>query len=93
MKTDIIKLGFLFNCFKELKEISRKLHHQDENSCNYGLSPRQEKTVEKLLKRADDIAESIGLKAYHQGDPRGCSLYLIDGTMDETNYHNGVSIY
>lgn len=28
------------------------------------------------LKRAVKIAESRGFKVYHQGDPRGCALYL-----------------
>lgn len=28
------------------------------------------------LKRAVKIAESRGFKIYHQGDPRGCALYL-----------------
>lgn len=28
------------------------------------------------LKRAAAVAESRGFKIYHQGDPRGCALYL-----------------
>lgn len=28
------------------------------------------------LKRAQAIAEARGFKVYHQGDPRGCALYL-----------------
>jgi hypothetical protein len=29
------------------------------------------------LVRASDLAGRHGLTAYHQGDPRGCSLYLL----------------
>jgi hypothetical protein len=29
------------------------------------------------LKRATAIAARYGLTAYHQGDPRGCALYLV----------------
>ena len=75
----------------ELRKISKALHTQDENACNYGLTKRQETRVENLEKRAADIAEWYGLKAYHQGDPRGCSLYLIEEGM-ENSYHNGVCI-
>ena len=90
---ELEELEYVFNCYKELIEISRKLHHQDENACNYGLTPRQEKMVSKLEERAETIADTLGLKAYHQGDPRGCSLYLITDKMDDTNYNNGIAIY
>lgn len=29
------------------------------------------------IKRATAIAAKYGLTAYHQGDPRGCALYLV----------------
>lgn len=29
------------------------------------------------IKRAQRIAGKYGLTAYHQGDPRGCALYLV----------------
>ena len=89
----IEKLEYIFNTHKELLSLSMKIHHQDENACNYGLTERQEKSLGKMLLRAEEIAKTLGLKAYHQGDPRGCSLYLIDNTMDNTNYNNGIAIY
>ena len=79
--------------YKDLLRISRALTQLDTNACNYGLSARQEKRVENLEKRAQELAQEIGLKAYHQGDPRGCSLYLIDKTMNNSNYNNGIAIY
>ena len=76
-----------------LKKISHSLSRLDTNACNYGLTPKQEKRVERLEKKAEVLAKELGLSAYHQGDPRGCSLYLIDKTMDNTTYNRGIAIY
>jgi hypothetical protein len=89
----IDEISKCFYCFNELKKLSHKIHHQDENACNYGLTSRQEKMLENYLIKAEKLADELGLKAYHQGDPRGCSLYLIDETMNNTNYNNGIAIY
>jgi hypothetical protein len=35
----------------------------------------------KLERDATEIASHYGLRVYFQGDPRGCSLYLIDPAM------------
>lgn len=78
--------------FKELQKIAVSLHRLDINQCNYGLTPRQEKRMENLEKKANDIAKGFNLKAYHQDDPRGGTLYLIDDTMNQSNYHNGIFI-
>jgi broad specificity polyphosphatase/5'/3'-nucleotidase SurE len=61
----------------ELQRISRSLHKSDENSCNYGLTTCQEKREENLEKKAQEIATRYNMTAYHQGDPRGWSLYLV----------------
>ena len=82
----------IFFAHKQLMSISKRLSRQDVNACNYGLTSRQEKMVKKLEDEAEEIANSLGLKAYHQGDPRGCSLYLITKKMDDSNYNNGVAI-
>lgn len=92
MSTTLEVLEYHFNCYKELKRISHSLSRLDVNACNYGLTPRQEKRVEKLEKRAEEIAKSIGLKSYHQGDPRGLSLYIIAKDMNNTNYNRGIAI-
>jgi hypothetical protein len=76
-----------------LQRIAKKLHHQDENACNYGLSERQEKEVEKMELRAEELAQEMGLHAYHQGDPRGGSLYLVnDEDLKSGQYYNGILI-
>jgi hypothetical protein len=39
------------------------------------------------LARARKVAEKYGLTIYHQGDPRGCSLYVGPATMTGDNYN------
>lgn len=85
-------VGGIAKTIDALRKISGQLHHQDENACNYGLSPRQEKRVANLEAQAETLAQSLGYHAYHQSDPRGASLYLIDETMNDTNYHNGLCL-
>jgi hypothetical protein len=81
---------------RELLPIAKALHRLDEYSCNYGLTERQEKRVIYLENKANNIAkEWFNLRAYHQSDPRGASLYLVK-TLKEVrngNYMNGICIY
>lgn len=79
--------------FQKLLPISKKLHQLDEDYCNHGGNDHSDADEERLMQEASSIAEAVGLKAYHQSDPRGCSLYLIDETMNDTNYHNGMPVY
>jgi len=91
-----------FRNYEELKKISRTLHRLDENMCNGykdwqgNWNEEAEKRAEKkeitILKRANEIVAKVGLIAYHQSDPRGCSLYLVK-EGEENNYTNGENIY
>ena len=40
------------------------------------------------LRRVAEVCKRNGLEFYHQGDPRGCSLYIADSGagMNDTNY-------
>lgn len=38
------------------------------------------------LRRVKAICEAASLYYYHQGDPRGCALYVAAEPMDDTNY-------
>ena len=82
--------------YGELSKIARQLHRLDENACNYGLTPRQEKAELRLEAKANGVARFFGLRAYHQGDPRGGTLYLvpIEWTAEYANqyYNDGVYI-
>lgn len=79
---------------RKLLKISKSLHHLDECSCNYGLTPRQEKREMRLECEAEAIASELGLFVFHQSDPRGCSLYLLENQEDKNNYSSkGIAIY
>ena len=50
------------------------------------------------LRRAEKIAAAHGLTVYHQGDPRGCSLYLLrpgdvpEGQRPSGYYTRGIAV-
>lgn len=76
-----------------LQRISHRLHQLDENACNYGLTERQEKRSDRLEKQAQDIATIYNLRAYHQSDPRGWSLYLVPPELNiESQYDRGYGV-
>jgi hypothetical protein len=81
----------------ELRKISKRLHHLGEVNCNVGLSIQQEKSEDKLEKRAEEIAFSLGVKFYYQRDPRGCAVFLVPIEWDDeytaSNYSSGLAIY
>ena len=79
--------------FQKLLPIAKKLNEIDCDICNQGSNPDLEQESELYMEEAQEICESIGLKAFHQTDPRGVSLYIIDDTMNDTNYTNGMPVY
>ena len=91
-ETELRNLNFELSRIEALRKISRSLHHLAEVSCNYGLTPRQETREKNLLKKAETLAAEIGLKIYHQGDPRGCALYLLSEDMNVNNYSSGIAL-
>lgn len=80
---------------ESLSSISRNINSIDCRCCNGYSSKLQEKRDDNkrvtLLQKGNELAYSIGLKFYHQGDPRGCSVYLIDDTMNNSNYNQGIA--
>ena len=43
------------------------------------------------LERVKAVCARYGADYYHQGDPRGASLYIADHALDQTNYTGAVS--
>jgi len=78
--------------YRRLMPIAKRISSIDLRECNHGITDRLEKKRNKLIAEAEEITEQVGLKIYHQGDPRGCSLYIIDDTMDSTTYNRGIAI-
>ena len=72
---------------------SHSLNNLYTADANGALTQRQAKRMKQLQKNADGLANSIGLKAYHQTDCRGASIYLIDDTMNNSNYTNGICVW
>lgn len=76
----IARLGLTPDETAEIMAISRALRRIGERHCNgywdEAGEARDERAEARKLKRAAEIAEAHGLKVYHQGDPRGCALYL-----------------
>ena len=59
--------------WNRLRQCERSLHKWSEDQCNYGESSINEK---HWLSLARGTAARFKLKIYHQGDPRGCALYV-----------------
>ena len=86
-------LKFFVSEYQELQKIARQLHRLDENACNYGLTKRQETREENLEREAQKIAERLGFKFYHQGDPRGLTGWLLTEKQDALTHLDGIPIY
>lgn len=85
-----------FRVYPELLKIAKSIHRLDETACNYGLNERQEKAVERLEKKAQDLLDNFidaPAEIYHQSDPRGCSLYVCKPEeANQTYYDRGIAI-
>jgi IS30 family transposase len=77
--------------YRELQRIAKSLHKIYENECSYGHTDRQDKRKDKLQAQAENLAARVELKVYHQTDPRGCSMYLIDESCKD--YTDGIAVY
>jgi benzoyl-CoA reductase/2-hydroxyglutaryl-CoA dehydratase subunit BcrC/BadD/HgdB len=78
---------------KELYKIENRLHNLDEKWCNGDIEESEfSKKETEYMRKAQEMAAIYNLKAYHQQDPRGGALYLIDDSMNDSNYTNGICI-
>lgn len=44
------------------------------------------------LRRVRAVCEVLGLHFYHQGDPRGCALYVSREPLTDSDYTRGVAV-
>ena len=59
----------------ELLALARRLNRYNETECNYGLTERQQKNVDRLEKRVRELLPpQIGVT--FNGDPRGYAIKL-----------------
>ena len=45
------------------------------------------------LKRIAKVCAAAGLHFYHQGDPRGCALYVSKEPLKDHDYSRGLAVY
>ena len=81
------------HAYKALQPIAKRLQTIYTHQCNGYDYKGMEAKCANLQTKANLICERIGLKCYHQTDPRGASIYIIDETMNDTNYNQGICIY
>lgn len=89
----MIKLSRDSIVYKKLLPLSKALHKADEDYCNSGFEERHTAIVKSAMRVADRYLSPLGLKAFHQSDCRGTALYIIDDTMNDSNYTNGIAVY
>jgi len=72
----------------------RVYHGGDRGSYHYPIADRETGAI----RRAQSICVAHGLLAYHQGDCRGCNLYIIrpgdipEGASVEGYYTRGIAV-
>ena len=44
------------------------------------------------LRRVAAVCAELGLYYFHQGDPRGCALYVSREPLNGSNYSNGMAV-
>ena len=99
-------MGFTFPESETLLRAERILNLWSVDQCN-GVLQQDETTLQwtrfgrpwrdrqkATLTKVENLAKSKGYLAYHQGDPRGCSLYLVhESEYDpEKDYTDGFAI-
>jgi len=95
MKLTINELYQVIDAHKKLVHLSNRLNRLDTQECNGELKQGEyERKIELVETKSDNVAEILGFTTYHQSDPRGCSLYLIEKseTKPDLNYTNGFAV-
>lgn len=65
-------------------------HPHDSNKVSRRRIADREKGA---LRRVKAVCDNAGLFFYHQGDPRGCSLYISREPLKDFDYNKGVPIF
>ena len=66
----------------QLVKVAKRLNRFHEARCNREMTDRDNKVHDRYRAKAQDLADSLGLKAFIQGDPRGMPLYLVPQTLE-----------
>ena len=63
------------------------VHPNSGKSYRYAIADKEK----GVLNRVQKICKELGIYFYHQGDPRGCSLYVSTEPLPDNNYTRGVA--
>jgi hypothetical protein len=79
----------------EINRLARSIHRCDEINCNRTTTPREDARRDRALARIEELAQPYGWRVYHQSDPRGASVYLVerswDAEMVSSRYNEGLA--
>jgi len=76
----------------ELVSIGARVNRYGALDCNYGSTPRRDKTADKLILRARAIAAMYGLTIRTDGDCRGYILRLAGEGLPSNNLGGGYGL-
>jgi hypothetical protein len=82
-------------CGDSFGSYSRVIERDDNTGkpymCVYGLDGVSRYAIPDreagALRRVAKLCKRLGLHYYHQGDPRGCALYVSRNPLTDTNYN------
>lgn len=61
--------------------------HDAQRPTRYPIADREKGALERVKR----LCERLGLHYYHQGDPRGCALWIDREPLPNNNYTRGIA--
>ena len=82
-----------FDDAQTLRRAELTLHRWSEGEFRLSFDDAQtlHRARRGALRRVADVCERLGLHFYHQGDPRGCSLYVDNEPIPDNNYTRAIA--
>jgi hypothetical protein len=86
-----VELGILQAAavFDHLHRWNATLNRLNENECNYGLTPAEERKEERTKERATKYAAELGLTLDFNSDPRGSAIRIMTPKTKQYNSWGG----
>ena len=82
------ELGITENQYNKFRRIGQGLHSLYELSCNGEIEEADYETkTANYESMSDTLAKELGLNIFYQTDPRGATIYLSKGKIENNNYN------
>ncbi len=80
--------AYLPEVLASLAHYGALLQNRYGNTCSYewATTPAYERRTETIERNARELAASVGLEIYLQGDPRGATVYVSWEPIEDNNY-------